>query len=375
MKLGNFTVIALCLIASLSFSRCSSHSEADSQNEKASGTSVKTAVVEKKDMPMALETVGYLTPSAQVEITVSVEGELLKSYFEEGSEVKKGDLLFEILSVKYQAFVDRTQSALERYEIELAHAKKKLERHSSLVKKNFVTQSRFDDLKKEVLIFESLVKTEKANLALAQLDLDHCSLRAPIDGILGKQKVDVGNLLHSGTILTILIQGTPIHVDFQLPEKHISALKQTQRRLGKLAITGLVDGKPAAHGVLTFIDPVISKASGTVALRGCFLNEKGMLHPGQFVKVLIKLENIKDALIIPKSAVQISEDGAYVYVVNEDDTIRYVLVKKGYRNDDFVVVTGDLQEGDKIITEGLLHLYPGASVTEILDTVDEDTQE
>ncbi len=373
MRLKNWTIMALCLIASLSLSGCGSQSETAFPGGEMPGTSVRTAKVEKRDMPVTLETVGHLSASAQVEITASVEGELLKNYFAEGSPVKKGDLLFEIHSGKYQALVDRTQSALERYETELAHAKKKLERHSSLVEKDFVTQSRFDDLKKEASVFESLIKTEKANLALAQLDLDHCSVRAPIEGLLGKQKVDVGNRLQPGAILTTLVQGAPIHVDFQISEKHLSVLKQTQLHSGELTITGFVDGEPIAQGVLTFIHPVISKTSGTVALRGRFLNEKSLLHPGQFVTVRINLENIKDSLIVPKSAVQISEDGAYVYIVNEDSTVRYALVQKGHSNEDFVVITGDIQENDKVITEGHLHLYPGAKVTEVHD-VDEDTQ-
>ena len=354
MTLRRLLILSLLVLSA----GCSSSSDTAGPQGGPPAVPVRIGLAQKRDLPVYLEAVGHLRPSSHVEITALVEGELAQCRLPEGSLVAKGEILYEIASTRYQATLEGAQAELSRHEAELAHARTRLERHAGLLEKKFVTPSLIDELKKEVEVFAALVKADRARIAIAQLDLDQCLIRAPIDGVLGKREIHSGNTVKVGTLLTTLVQRDPLIVEFHLSERHLASLKRAN--LSSITLECEVEGQPSVEGVLSFVNPTINPASGTVALRGLLPTGQGLLHPGQFAKVYVRLEDIRDALTVPKEALQMSEEGPFLFALGEEGVVRQVQVATGYNDGESVVVTGELQPGDQVVIEGQLLLYPNA---------------
>lgn len=318
--------------------------------------------VKRQDIPVYLQAIGKLSADATVDVKAKTSGTLKESPVPEGSYVKKGQLLFRF----------GASSAIERLEIALANllkdeasldfAKKKLERYLSLGNKEFVTQLSLDEMQKEVAAYEAQIKADAAQVQLAKSDVADAKIYAKISGILGEIKVGVHNSVEKGALLTTIMQIDKVSVDFFLPEKFLQQVLTAVEKTPDLNVEIETQEGQKGSGKLTFVETGINPVTGTLLLRGSIDNEDRRLQPGQYVDVKLEVEKLNQATLLPVKAVQIGQQGHYIYLLKPDFTVELKVVNPVYRTNNEIVIAEELPEGTKVITDGHINLVPGAKV-------------
>lgn len=345
-------------LISLSLISCSG----GQHNEYKPTVPVTIGQVHRENTPVFIQAIGKLIPELTVEVKAKVSGTLKEIYVSEGSRVAKGDRLFRFGKSSYEARLEKVQANLMKDEANLVFAKKKLERYKTLVEKEYVAELSLDEMAKEIASYEAQVKADKAEVDLAQMDLEDTLMTSPIDGMLGEEKVEVHNSIEKGTKMTEIVQIDELYVDFYLPEKFLSQVASSMREYQELEMEVTTQDGQKAFGKLTFMEPRVDPETGTVFLRGLIKNEERVMQPGQYVNVWLKLKEIPDATILPVAAVQIGQQGHYIYLLKPDQTVELKIVKPIYTFDKGVVIAEELPEGTKVITDGHINLVPGANV-------------
>ncbi len=348
-----FALILLC-------SSCSKE-----KPEAPSPIPVKVQKVEPRDAPIFIDTIGHVDPVVKVEITSRVKGELTGVYFKQGDFVSKGDLLFTIDPRPFQATLDRAKASLEQNLASLKFAEEKVMRYASLTKEEYFSQIDFDQFQTDVETFSALVKQNQADVDQASVNLEYTWIYSPLDGRTGILKLDQGNLVRDDErqILISVNQITPIFVTFAVPERDLPNIQEYQKE-GKLqTLVAFEDfSEKSFCGCLEIIDNMVEQQTGMVKLRALFANKNEDLWPGQFVKTRLILTTLKNSIVIPNQAVDITTTGTFVYVVKDDKTVEQRKVKTGQREMNDIIILDGLKAGETIVTEGLINLYPGASV-------------
>jgi len=326
---------------------------------------VTVATVAQENVPIYLDEIGTCTSPEVVSILPQVTGKIVAAHFADGDTVKKGQLLFSIDARPYEAAVDQAQATLVQDQAKLQLAADQLKRSNELLNGNFISQQDIDNLKTTAATAGAQIKADEAALANAKLNLEYCSIVSPIDGRLGKRLVDAGNVVaaNSGSPLVVVQQVDVLYIDFTVAETDLPSVRDYFAK-GTLGIeVGLTD-KPDFHrsGDLHFLDSAVQTGAGTVQLRGTIRNEDGALWPGQFVTVRLILQTLKDALLVPGQALQISQMGPFVFVVKPDSTVDLRLVQPGQRQGDRMVVASGLQPGETVVVTGQLALAPGGKI-------------
>jgi multidrug efflux system membrane fusion protein len=206
------------------------------------------------------------------------------------------------------------------------------------------------------------VSADQAAVTSAQLELSYATILSPIDGRTGDLQVYPGNIIKTanGTILVTIAQVTPIYVSFSIPQQYLDSVR-AQLAQGNVEVQALADGV-TEKGQLTFINNTVDTTTGTIQLKATFANAQQRLWPGQFVTVTLPTATIPHALLIPSTAVQMGQNGAYVYVLMPDDTVAYRSITLGaVVNDDTVILQG-LSPSEQVVTEGQLRLSDGSPV-------------
>ncbi len=318
---------------------------------------VAVARVITKDVPLYLDEIGTCAAYETVQVQAQVSGQIVSRNFKDGADVKKGDLLFTIDQRPYEAALDAAKA-----DNMLAQAN--LKRQLELQAKDVTAVQDLDTAKANAM------RTEAA-VAAAQVNLDYCSIRSPIDGRAGLRQVDVGNTVTSGSngggggaVLVQIDHFDPIYTDFTVSEPDIPLVR---RYLGGPNLKVLTDAEndnhPAQEGHLYFIANILQPGTGTVQARAITPNPEHILWPSQFVHVRLILDTIKRAKLVPNSAVQIGQNGPYVFVVKKDLTLDLRPVKPGQKQaNDLTVIDEGLQEGETVVTRGQLQLAPGTKV-------------
>jgi multidrug efflux system membrane fusion protein len=327
---------------------------------------VTTAKVIAQDAPRYLDEIGACAASESVAVQAQISGQIIERHFADGADVKKGDLLFTIDPRPYQAALGQAQGALAQNRAQLALDNINLRRVTDLQKKQVVTPQELDTAKTNVATDEAKIQSAEAAEAAAQVNLDYCSIRSPIDGRTGLRQVDAGNIVNPGGASAVLVtiqRLDPIYTDFTVSE---SDLAQVRHYLpgGKIKVeTDLPDDSaPPRLGELYFLDNAVQAGAGTVKVRGVTPNPDRLLWPGAFVKVRLILDTIKGAKLVPNQAVQISQRGPFVFVVKPDQTLEQRPVKPGQRQGELVVIEDGLKPDETVVTSGQLALAPGNKV-------------
>lgn len=318
------------------------------------------------DVPMYVDYIGHLVAKTSVQVMSEVSGTLILQYFEEGQEVKKGDLLLVIDPRPYEAALAKAEATLDQTIATLDYNEETTIRYAPLVQQDFISQLNYDQYLTNVLTSEATIKQNKADLETAKINLGYCYITAPMDCVTGKLQVKPGNYVDAtaNTELTLLNQIQPMLIDFWVPETDLLTIQEKQRS-GELKLIVYPDPahKHAFEGDLTLIDNQVNTNTGAVLLEGTLPNEEKILWPGHFVDVRLILEEKKDALLIPNEALMVGQKGHYVYVVKADSTIATKYVKVGQRYDDrYTSIESGLTAKDMIVIEGQLDLYPGTKV-------------
>lgn len=317
------------------------------------------------DVPVYLEEIGRSGAFESVTVTPQISGRIMERSFEDGAELKKGQLLFTIDPRPYQAQLDSAQAQLAQSKAALDLAKTQLKMYDSIANTRAVSQLDVETKKNTVAVDEAQVQANEAAVENAKLNLDYCYIHSPIDGRAGMRLVDVGNVVQPNSAGLLLIQRLdPIYADFTVTEADLPEVQQELAR-GTLHAAVRVPSDPpnrGREGQLTFVDNTVQNATGTVNLRATIPNADHHFWPGQFVNVTLVLATVKNAVLIPNQATQISQQGPYVYVVKDDDTAELRIVTLGQRQGDDVVVTKGLAAGERVVLTGQLTVQPGGKV-------------
>ncbi|MDR0213097.1 MAG: MdtA/MuxA family multidrug efflux RND transporter periplasmic adaptor subunit [Comamonas sp.] len=323
---------------------------------------VSVGVVEQRDMRVLISAIGTMSARATAVVRAKVSGELLKLHFKEGDEVKAGQLLAEIDPRSFAASLAQMQGSLVRDQAQLKNAQLDLQRYRELLKQDSIASQQVDTQEALVRQLLGTVAADQGQVDAAKLQLSYTKVTAPISGRLGLRQADLGNVVNPSDAngLVTITQVRPIDAAFSIPEAHIGTLAE-QLRAGQAMPVELWDReqkKMLAKGKLNALDNTIDTTTGTVKAKAAFDNADGHLFANQFVNVKLQVRQIDQALVVPANAVQ----NNYVYLVKPDNTVTQRKITVGVADGDYVSVRGDLQPGDKVVTDGIDRLREGAQV-------------
>lgn len=318
-----------------------------------------------QDVPKYLEEIGRNTAFESVTVTPQVGGRIVERHFQDGENLRKGQLLFVIDPRPYKAQVDSAQAALAQARAALDFARIQLARDQEVIGTRAISQQDYDTKKNAVDVDQAQVEAARATLETAQLNLDYCYIHSPINGRAGARMVDVGNVVQANATSLLLIQRLdPIYANFTITERDLPEVqKQMTRGALRAAVRLPSDAENAARiGRVEFLDNSVQNGSGTVNLRVTMSNSDHHFWPGQFVNVKLVLSTEKGAVLIPNQATEISQQGPFVYVVKADDTAEFRPVTLGQRQGDLVVVTRGVSANERVVLAGQMLVRPGGKV-------------
>ncbi len=325
---------------------------------------VKTGDVMQQNIPVQINAIGNVEAYNAVSIKPLVGGEVEGVYFQEGQEVKKGDLLFKIDARPYAAALRQAEAALARDQAQAKNAEEQAKRYALLVEKEYVSKDQYDQLRANADALAATIDADRANVDSSRLQLGYCTITSPINGRAGSVLVNNGNVIKANDIaMTTINQIVPIYVTFSVPEQNLSDIKK-YTAMKELKVEAIIPGdeKRPAHGELTFIDNAVDKTTGTILLKGTFENKDRRLWPGQFVNVVLTLTTQRNAVVMPAAALQAGQQGQYVFVVKPDLTAESRPVTVAWSYGDLAVVVHGVTPGEKVVTDGQLNLVSGAHV-------------
>ena len=320
------------------------------------------ARVERRSLPYELDATGTVEPIRSVDVLPQVNGTILHVNFAEGDEVGAGQILFEIDPRPYRAALQQAEGMLLRDLTTAESAAREAARYKTLATTNTVTQEDYEAKQSAADAAAAAVRADSAAAAIARLNLDYATVRAPIGGRTGRLLLHEGNLARAGSDpLVSIVQMRPILIRFPVPAINLPALRQ--RAGQELAVIALParDSASAVHGILSFVDNQVDTSTGTVLLKARFSNRDGALWPGEFVTVTLVLGVQNDAVVVPSQAVMQGQQGTYLFVVNSDGTAATQPVTVERTLDSLSVIAG-VPAGTLVVTDGQLRLTPNAKV-------------
>lgn len=332
---------------------------------------VEVLTVKTEPFTVVAELPGRIEPVRVAEVRARVAGIVLKRTFEEGADVKAGDLLFQIDPAPFKAALSRAEAELARADAQLFQAQATVKRYEPLVKVNAVSQQDFDVARATLRSAQADKRSAQANVETAKLDLGYAQVRAPIAGRIGRAQVTEGALVGQGetTLLARIQQLDPVYADFSQPAADALRLRAaiadgTVSGDGDKTLSLRVDGTDIeSKGTLLFTDISVDRSTGQIALRGRFDNPQGVLLPGMYVRVSTPQGLDQKAILVPQRAVQRSADGkASVMLLGADDTVQAQPVTTGTMQGARWQIIDGLKAGDQVITSSLSAIRPGAKV-------------
>ena len=318
-----------------------------------------------QDVPRYLDEIGRNAAFESVTVTPQVGGRITERHFQDGENLRKGQLLFVIDPRPYQAQLDSAQAALAQAKAALDLAKIQFARDQQVIGTRAISKQDFDTKKNAVDVDQAQVEAAEAALETAKLNLEYCYIHSPIDGRAGSRLVDVGNVVQANASSLLSIQRLdPIYANFTITESDLPDVQQQMSHgMLRAAVWLPSDSDATARvGRVEFLDNAVQNGSGTVNLRATLSNPDHHFWPGQFVNVKLLLATNKSAVLIPNQAAQISQQGPFVYVVKPDSTAELRPVKLGQRQGDQVVVTQGVAASERVILTGQLLVRPGGKV-------------
>jgi len=317
-------------------------------------------------VPFRLQGIGNVEAFSTVALKARTDGQIIEVGFKEGEEVRKGQVLFKIDPRPFEAALRQAEANALRDAAASEQARSQERRYKELLDKNFVSKEAYAQIRTNATTAEAIAKASQAALDNAKLNLEYCTITAPIEGYAGKIQIQLGNLVKANDVnpLVVINQVHPIYVNFAVPEQRLAEVRQymASNSLAVQALTPGSDQAAAATGVLIFVDNAVDPSTGTIRLRARFANKENSLWPGQFVGVSVRLFEQPDAIVIPSTAVQTGPEGQYVYVVGKDMVadVRKIVVQR--TEGDHTIVARGLAKGEQVVTRGQLRLGPKSRV-------------
>ncbi|HEY4361091.1 MAG TPA: efflux RND transporter periplasmic adaptor subunit [Bryobacteraceae bacterium] len=358
---------------------------------------VSVAMAEEESVPNEVHVVGTVEASSVIQVKSQISGTLEKVDFEEGADVKAGDLLFEIDKRPYTEALRQAEAALSRDNANLKQAEANVNRDLAQSKSLEADAQRFATLAKEGIVarnqneqaqaaaeanrasiqadqaavegFKAAQDNDRSAIDRAKLDLTYCEIRSTGAGRAGNLLVHAGNIVTANTTnLVVINKVEPIWVSFGLPEEYLTAVRRIHAQRPMAVEAAPQDNSAPAdplqinHGTLSVIDNTVDTQTGTIKLKATFTNAKRTLWPGQFVNVSLTMDTLAHAVVVPSEAVQPGQQGQMVYVVKQDQTVEPRNVKAGATHGAKVVIEKGIAVGETVVTDGQLRLFPGARI-------------
>jgi|SRR5882672_407627 len=333
---------------------------------------VSVVAVAPKDVPVTYEYVAQTAGFREIEIRARVTGILVKRNYTEGATVKQGQSLFTIDPVPFQVTLARAEADLGVAEARLAQARRESARLKPVIEAKAASQKELDDAVSAEQVADAEVKSIRARLNEAKLNLDYSRVESPISGVASRAVVSEGTLVSGPSVLlTTVTQTDPMYVIFGVPDREFLAMRrdiETGRMKlpadGRLKATfKLSDGNAyAREGVLNFRDVRVNTQTGTSEARAEFPNPGGALRAGEFARVVLHGAVRPGAIVVPQRAVLESPKGKFAYIVNAEGKAEPRPLEVGEWTGDGWVINAGLQPGDKVIVDGVMKIGPGAPV-------------
>ncbi len=305
----------------LSVTGCSPNDAAQegAKSKAAPGVPVVTAQVVRKPMPLKLQAIGNVEAYTSVAIKSRMDGQIIAVRFQDGQDVKAGQLLFELDPRALDAQVKQLEANVVRDKVIVANDEAKERRYKDLLDKGFISADAYNQIKTDLEAAQANVEANQAALQAARVQLSYTRISAPIAGRAGKIMIQIGNVVKANdTVALVTINAVaPIYVSFAVPEQYLPEIRRFMAK-APLAVhaSPAGDASTQTDGQLTFIDNTVDAQTGTIRLRATFPNKDHMLWPGQFANVTLTLSEQRDAVVIPSQALQNGPKGQYVYVVH-----------------------------------------------------------
>lgn len=317
---------------------------------------------------------GLTEASEFVEIRARVEGYLESILFQPGARVKQGDLLMIIDPKPFQAKLDEAKAELARRQAELKQTDATLQRKELAFKANAVSEVEVIQARADRDVAKANIQAAQAAIETAQLNLSYTRIHAPISGRIGRDLVDEGNLVGASerTLLTTIVQDDPIYAYFTVNERDFLHYQQhpsraespTNVKANAKVYLGLSNQKGYPfEGYVDFVNNRLDASTGTIQIRGVFVNPEQKVWPGLFARIRVPVGVIHDALMVPDSAIGVDQRGEYVLLLGPDNIVQYRSVKIGLLDGGLRVVEQGLSPDDRVIVEGLQRARPGLTVT------------
>jgi membrane fusion protein (multidrug efflux system) len=333
---------------------------------------VEVETVSARDINPPSEYVGHVEPIQSVDIRARVEGFLEKVNYSEGDYIHSGDLLYQIEKAPYQAQVDVDRALVAQAEAEFSLANQNLKRFQSALPES-IPAIDLDEAIASELRTKARLNEARADLTRSLLDLSYTTIYAPINGRVGRTAYTQGNLVGPASLpLARIVQMDPIRVVFSISENNLSEIQMAmedmnlggQKNYALIARLRFSDGTMfQREGRIDFVNNEMDMATGTIAVWAEFGNPEGRLIPGQYVNVLLTLNEPKMRPVVPQTAIQQDHDGAYVFTVDNDSRVVVRRVETGPVIDDVWVIESGLSEGEKVIIKGIQKVQPGMIVS------------
>ncbi len=359
-----FGVAALALIGVVLLIRGFWTSDGAAARSQARVVPVEVATVDRKPMPVRIESLGNVTPIASVAIKARVDTTITAVHFRDGAEVKKGDLLFTLDGRAIEAQIAQTEGAIARDKAQLEGAERDVRRYTDLVARSATPVVNLENAQTQVDVFRAAIKADTGLLDNLKVQLDYCTITAPIDGRISAAVVKVGNFVRQADTapMATINQMAPVYVSFTVSQNVLPAIREALA--AKTAtIDAIVPGdKKRANGQVTMIENTVDPATGMVIIRATMPNKDELLWPGTLVTTELTLRVEPQAVVVPSTAVQVSQTGNFVFVIN-DELAKVQPVKVERTVGDQSVIGSGLNGGEIVVTDGQMQLSNGTPVS------------
>jgi len=336
------------------------------QGKTAPPQTIRAAAATRGQMAITLDELGTVTPLATVTVRTQISGALMSVGFKEGQLVKAGDFIAQVDPRPYQAALDLAKAALAKDTALLQQAQADFTRYQTLNRQDSIARQQVEDQQFLVAQDKAAIQSDQAQIETAKLNLAYTRIVSPINGRIGLRLVDPGNYVTPSdtTGLVVITELDPISVIFPTPEDNLPAISKRVHAGAKLQATAFdrANVKQLAVGELTNIDNQIDTTTGTFKIRAAFANPDNVLFPSQFVNVRLLVDTLANVILVPNAAVQLGQNGPFVYVVKDGKTVEARQVKTGPSDADHTVISSGLAAGESVVIDGVDRLRDGAAV-------------
>jgi membrane fusion protein, multidrug efflux system len=332
---------------------------------------VVAGVAEDLPTPIQVSAIGTVQSIATVIIKSRVDGQIADVHFEEGQDVKEGDLLFTLDNRAFQAQLAQAEAVLQRDRAQLERAQLELKRQTELADRGVASAQKLEDAQMAEKVLRAAIRASEAAAENARINLSYTTIRSPITGRTGSVNLKRGNVVKSNDTTTnavplvTITQLRPIYVSFTIPERHLPDIRAALADAERLPAVVTMPSQPdkPITGTLTFVDNQVDAATGTIPLKATFANDDIRLWPGQFVNVNLTLGIQAHAVVVPSTTIQIGQNGPYVFVIKDDSTVELRLVRIDRTVGNKTVVASGLNAGERVVVDGQLRLNNGTRVS------------